>query len=423
MENLNEFKNKSKEFDELDSISNFKDLFHNNKNLIYFDGNSLGKLPLTVIKNLNNVVQDEWGNDLIQSWNKKWINLPNEISTILSKILCCNNEEMFIGESTSNNLFKLLYSLCNKNLYKGIYTDILNFPSDIYICQEISKSHNIPFNLISYNDENTCDIQKLEEIITNSKNSIFVLSLVSYKSSYKYPLKSLNKIAKESNSTIIWDLSHAVGAIHIDLEESHTEYAIGCTYKFLNCGPGSPAFIYVNRKKIKEINSPINGWFSHENPFDFKQQYSQTHSIEKFRSGTPHILSMSTMIDSLNITLLAGTKNIDNKREKMINFFNQLFKSYLESRNFKLESPKDLSIIGSHVTISHSESWRICKSLINPQKGKKIIVDFRPNNYLRIAITPLYTSFDEILTLVVRLVEIFDTGEFKLHDNSREIVT
>ena len=208
-----------------------------------------------------------------------------------------------------------------------------------------------------------------------------------------------------------------------NIEESNTEYAIGCTYKFLNCGPGSPAFIYVNRKKIKEINSPINGWFSHENPFDFKQKYSQTQSIEKFRSGTPHILSMSTMIDSLNITLLAGTKNIDIKREKMINFFNQLFKSYLESRNFKFESPKDLSIIGSHVTISHSESWRICKSLINPQKGKKIIVDFRPNNYLRIAITPLYTSFDEILKLVVRLVEILDTGEFKLHDNSREIVT
>ena len=121
MENLNDFRNTSKEFDEIDSISNFKDLFYNNKNLIYFDGNSLGKLPLTVIKNLNNVVQDEWGNDLIQSWNKKWINLPNEISNILSNILCCNNEEMFIGESTSNNLFKLLYSLCNKNLYKGIY--------------------------------------------------------------------------------------------------------------------------------------------------------------------------------------------------------------------------------------------------------------------------------------------------------------
>ena len=132
---------------------------------------------------------------------------------------------------------------------------------------------------------------------------------------------------------------------------------------------------------------------------------------------------MSTMTDSLNITLLAGTKNIDTKREKMIDFFNQLFKIYLESRNFKLESPKDLSIIGSHVTISHSESWRICKALINPQKGKKIIVDFRPSNYLRIAITPLYLSFSEILTLVVRLVEILDTGEFKLHDNSREIVT
>ena len=423
MENLSDYSKISSNYDELDPISEFRNLFHLNENLIYLDGNSLGKLPKRVVENLNTVITKQWGIDLIQSWNKKWIDLPSEISSILSQILCCEDEEIFIGESTSNNLYKLLYSICCKKKHTRIYTDILNFPSDIYICKEISELFDIAFELISYDDENKCDLDKLEKKMNNTKNSIFVLSLVSFKSSYKFPLKRLNELSKNTNNVIIWDLSHAVGAIHIDLKKTFTDYAIGCTYKFLNCGPGSPAFIYVSKESIKDLRSPINGWFSHENPFNFQNEYSQSNSLEKFRSGTPHVLSMSTMTDSLNITLSAGTKNLDVKREKMIIFFNKLFESFLEKRNFKRESPTDMSMIGSHVTISHDHSWRICKALINPKNGKKIIVDFRPERFIRIAITPLYSTFYEIYYLVNRLIEIIDTKEYDNHDNSRDLVT
>jgi len=256
MEKLREI---AKKLDSSDKLSDFRKKFIIPNDLIYFDGNSLGPLSKNTADILNETIHNDWGKNLISSWNKKWINLPNEISTKISLILKCDDNEVYVGGSTSNNLYKILKSILDaNNEIDSILTDSLNFPSDIYICQGISKDYNIEFKILNYKKKYTPDIHKLESFI-KMKKSIVVLSHVAYKSSYRYPIKRLNKFCEKNESIVVWDLSHSIGAIDIDMKQDQTKYAIGCTYKFLNGGPGSPAFIYVKKDQIKNLKSPIKG--------------------------------------------------------------------------------------------------------------------------------------------------------------------
>ena len=422
MENLNFFKKKSIELDKNDSLNNFKNYFYSESDLIYFDGNSLGRLPKSTIDQANEVIKNQWGRELIQSWNKYCFKLIKDTTTHLSKMFQCNSSEVFVGESTSNNLYKVIDSLAVTKKFKTIITDSLNFPSDIYIIEEICLRNNLRFEFLKYNNDIECEIDRLKNTIQNNPNSIISLSLVSYKSSYCYPYRALNDLCEKNNCELVWDLSHAAGALNINLKKDKFSFAVGCTYKFLNGGPGSPAFIFVSKEKIISINSTIRGWFGHSRPFDFNLKYEQSNSIEKFRSGTPHVLSLSTLPTSISITNEASIKKIDTKRKIMIKYFSEMFDNLLVNRGFNYESP-NINEIGSHISISHNESWRICKSLIKPESDKKFILDYRPNRFLRIAITPLYTSFEELFLLVERLVCIVDSKEYNLHNNSKDIVT
>ena len=422
MENLNFFKKKSLELDKRDPLNNFKNYFYSECDLIYFDGNSLGRLPKSTIDQTNEVIRNQWGRDLIQSWNKHWFKLINDTTIHLSEMFQCNPSEVFVGESTSNNLYKVIDSLVQTKKFNTIITDSLNFPSDIYIIEEICSRNNLRFEFLKYNNDIECEIDRLKNTIRNNPNSIVSLSLVSYKSSYCYPYKVLNELCEKNNCELVWDLSHAAGALNLNLRKDKFSFAVGCTYKFLNGGPGSPAFIFVSKEKIKSINSTIRGWFGHSKPFDFNIKYEQSDSMEKFRSGTPHILSLSTLPSSLSITNEASIKNIDTKRILMIKYFSEMFDNLLVKRGFTYESP-DHSEIGSHISISHNESWRICKSLLKPKSGNKFIIDYRPDRFLRIAITPLYTSYNDLYLFIERLICIIDNNEYMLQDHSKSYVT
>jgi kynureninase len=421
MENLDFFRKKSLELDKTDPLNNYKNYFCSESDLIYFDGNSLGRLPKSTIDQTTELIKNQWGKELIQSWNKHWFKLISDTTVHLSKMFQCNPSELFIGESTSNNLYKVIDSLAASKKFKTVITDSLNFPSDIYVIEEICSRNNLRFEFLKYKTDIECEIDLLKNIIQNNPNSIISLSLVSYKSSYCYPYKALNELCEKNNCELVWDLSHAAGALDLNFEKDKFTFAVGCTYKFLNGGPGSPAFIYVSEKKIKKIKSPIRGWFGHSKPFDFNFQYEQSDSMEKFRSGTPHILSLSTLPSALLITNKASISEIDFKRKKMIKYFLELFDKFLVNRGFIYESPS-IKEIGSHISISHNESWRICKSLIKPKSGNKFIVDYRPDRFLRIAITPLYSSYHDLYLFVERLMIIIDKNEYLIHDNSKNIV-
>lgn len=415
----------AKELDAKDILKKFRNEFIYPEDKLYFDGNSLGLLSKKTKESLIEVINNEWGQHLISSWNNSWMNLPKKVSKKVSIILNSNENEIYVGGSTSLNLYKLLLSLIkSNNSIKNISTDNLNFPSDKYICEGICNDYNLKFNLLDYDNNNLPNIDVLEQFIKKN-NGIIVLSLVTYKSSYRYPISKINRICQENDSIAIWDLSHAIGAIDIDMKINEIDYAIGCTYKYLNGGPGSPAFIYARNEKQVGLKSPIKGWFSHSDPFDFSKTYVQSESMNKFSSGTPHIISMSTLDSSLDITINATTKKIENKSIDLYNFFTEIFYDRLLNLGFKIITPKNKDERGSHISIVHKESWRITKCLTDPEYPgeKKIIVDFRPPNIIRIALTPLYVSFNDIFRVCIRLVQIIESNEYEKKDGSKDIVT
>lgn len=415
----------AKELDAKDILNKFRNEFIYPEDKLYFDGNSLGLLSKKTKESLKEVINNEWGQHLISSWNNSWINLPKKVSKKVSIILNSNENEIYVGGSTSLNLYKLLLSLIkSNNSIKNISTDNLNFPSDKYICEGICNDYNLKFNLLDYDNNNLPNIDVLEQFIKKN-NGIIVLSLVTYKSSYRYPISKINRICQENDSIAIWDLSHAIGAIDIDMKINEIDYAIGCTYKYLNGGPGSPAFIYARNEKQIGLKSPIKGWFSHSDPFDFSKTYVQSESMNKFSSGTPHIISMSTLDSSLDVTINATTKKIENKSIDLYNFFTEIFNDRLLNLGYKIITPKNKDERGSHISIVHKESWRITKCLTDPEYPgeKKIIVDFRPPNIIRIALTPLYVSFNDIFRVCIRLVQIIESNEYEKKDGSKDIVT
>ena len=422
---MDRLKEIAKNLDSEDKLSKFRDKFVLPEDKIYLDGNSLGILARDIINDINYTIKEEWGNNLISSWNKSWIKLPRLISQKLASIIKSDVDEVYVGSSTSINLFKLIKSILQSNKsIMNITTDNLNFPSDKYICELIAKDFNIEFNFLNYGSDLIANIEKLKEFIIK-KRGIVVLSHVAFKSSYRYPIEEISKFCKDNNTIVIWDLSHSVGAVNIDMGSNQVDYAVGCTYKYLNGGPGSPAFIYVREQELRKLKSPIRGWFSHDKPFEYSNEYNESNSIEKFSNGTPHILSLSTLKTSLDITLEATTEELNIKSAKLFDYFVTIYSNKLKKLNFELLTPMDKNKRGSHIAISHKEAWRISKCLINPIDNDKlsIIIDFRPNNIIRIALTPLYTSFEDIFLISKRLINIINDGEYKQKDNSMEGVT
>ena len=422
---MDRLKEIAKKLDSKDNLSKFREKFILPKDKIYLDGNSLGVLAKDIIDEINHTVKEEWGNNLISSWNKSWIKLPRMVSQKIASIIKSGEDEVYVGGSTSINLFKLIKSILQSNKsIKNITTDSLNFPSDKYICELVAKDFKINFNFLEYGSDLIADIEKLKEFIIK-KRGIIVLSHVAYKSSYRYPIKEISKFCRDNNTVVIWDLSHSIGAVNLDMGLNQVDYAVGCTYKYLNGGPGSPAFIYVREQKLGKLKSPIRGWFSHDRPFEYSDEYNESNSIEKFSNGTPHILSLSTLKTSLDITIEATTEELNIKSAKLFDYFESIYTNELKKLNFELLTPMDKCKRGSHIAISHKEAWRISKCLINPiDNGKlSIIIDFRPKNIIRIALTPLYTSFEDIYSISRRLINIVNEEEYKHKDYSMKGVT
>lgn len=415
----------TKLLDQKDQLNRFRDYFFHQKNEIYLDGNSLGKLPKNIPSKLEETITNEWGKQLISSWNKNWLALPNRLSEKYGKLLNASADEIVFGESTTVRLYQILYALIQTGNYSNhLITDQLNFPTDLYVLQGFAKQiPNLTITFIEYGQEIQADLISLKRTIQKSPG-IICLSLVTFKSAYYYPMKDLNKFAAKHGSIIIWDLSHAVGAVPIDFKESETKIALGCTYKYMNGGPGSPAFLYVEKKLHSLLENPIQGWFGHQNPFDFDPKYKAAKGLERFNNGTPPILSMQAVEAGIDITLDAGIKNIRAKSINQSELLMNAIKEELTSFDFMLQSPEDSTSRGSHIAVSHPYAWQICQAL---QKGDfdvpKIIPDYRPPNIIRLGITPLYTRFEDLWWVVNQLQKIVKSKAYLNFDQEKHNVT
>ena len=413
------------EKDNNDDLKSFKSRFVNNENEIYLDGNSLGKLPVVTENDLITAVKNEWGQNLISSWNDNWLKMSEKINFKMSKLINSDNDEVLVGESTSVNLYKILYCLLDSNQYKkNLVTDCLNFPSDNYIIEGL-KDHTEKkeITILNYNNNLSCNIDLLKKSIQENPG-IYCLSLVTYKSSFLYPIKELNEFAENNKSIIVWDCSHAIGVVDIDVKDSKTKAAIGCTYKFLNSGPGSPSFLYVSKDILNHLQNPIKGWFGHSKPFDFENKYKPADNINKFNAGTPSVLSLIPVNTGLDLVLEAGITNIRNKSIELGEYLIKIINIELNKFDVKITSPIESKSRGSHITIQHKDAWKICKLLVKGEKNrKKIIPDFRPKNNIRLGYSPLYVSFIDLYETVITIKEILENKEYLKIDDSKSEVT
>lgn len=413
------------EKDNNDDLKSFKSRFVNNDNEIYLDGNSLGKLPVVTENDLITAVKNEWGQNLISSWNDNWLKMSEKINFKMSKLINSDNDEVLVGESTSVNLYKILYCLLDSNQYKkNLVTDCLNFPSDNYIVEGLKDyTEKKEITILNYNNNLSCNIDILKKSIQENPG-IYCLSLVTYKSSFLYPIKELNEFAENNKSIIVWDCSHAIGVVDIDVKDSKTKAAIGCTYKFLNSGPGSPSFLYVSKEILNHLENPIKGWFGHSKPFDFENKYKPADNINKFNAGTPSVLSLIPVNTGLDLVLEAGITNIRNKSIELGEYLIKIINIELNKFDVKITSPIESKSRGSHITIQHNEAWKICKLLIKGDKNRKrIIPDFRPENNIRLGFSPLYVSFIDLYETVIAIKDILGNKEYLKIDDSKPEVT
>lgn len=427
MQEFQFFKKKALSFDKLDPLASFRSRFIAEKEeMIYLDGNSLGRMPLETEIKMKSVISQQWAKGLISSWNDHWFDLPQKIAAKLAKILGAHPDEIFVGDSTSINFYKLVFGTLKMQSGKNtILTDNLNFPSDIYLLQGII-SQSFPehrLQIIQSKDGITVEQEDIAHAL-NEKTALLTLSHVAFKSAFMYNMSEINELAHQKNTVVLWDLSHAVGSVPIRLNADGADLAVGCTYKYLNGGPGAPAFLYVRRDLQEKIVNPIWGWFGHRKPFDFSLDYLPATQSSQFAAGTPHILSLSALEPGLDIILEAGINNLREKSRLQSDFLFEMTKQFLEPLGFSIASPIEAEHRGSHISLRHDEGWRISKAMIDPyQDTKSIIPDFRPPDVIRLGIAPLYNSFTDIYECVKRLREIVKHEYYLSYDQTKSIVT
>ena len=368
--------------------------------VIYLDGNSLGALPVAAPAALAKTAEREWGEDLIASWNKHgWIDWPTRIAAKLAPIVGAKPVELLIADSTSVCLFKLLAAAVRARPGRNtIVTRKANFPTDLYVAQGLADMLGLilravePEEVAGAIDENTAAV---------------TLTHVDYRSAEVFDMRAVNDAASAAGALTVWDLSHSAGAIELDLDGSGCDMAVGCGYKYLNGGPGAPAFIYVAERLQGELRNPLQGWMGHAEPFAFVDVYRPMTGIERFLTGTPPILAMAALEAGLATFDGIAMAGVAAKSRKL----SQLFVDEVEARcgsEVLLASPRNPAERGSHVVFAHAEGYAVMQALI----ARGVVGDFRAPDLMRFGFTPLYNSFGDMVRAAEILADILTTREW-----------
>jgi kynureninase len=378
--------------------------------VIYLDGNSLGALPKAAPLALAETAERQWGEDLIASWNKHgWIDWPTRIAAKLAPILGAKPSELLIADSTSVCLFKLLAAAARaRPERKTILTQKANFPTDLYVVQGLADMLGLHVQAV--------DPESVEGAI-NEDTAIVTLTHVDYRSAAFYDLPAINAVARDAGALAVWDLSHSAGAVELDLNGSGCDLAVGCGYKYLNGGPGAPAFIYVADRFQEELVNPLQGWMGHAEPFAFVDDYRPANGILKFLTGTPSILALAALEAGLDTFEGISMTDLQAKSRKL----SQLFIAEVEARcgsEVTLASPRDPHQRGSHVVFAHPAGYAVMQALI----ARGVIGDFRAPDLMRFGFCPLYNRFEEMVRAAEILADILSSREWdqpRFHERSK----
>lgn len=385
--------------DAADPLRAFRDRFFIPEGLIYLDGNSLGVLPKATAERQRAIVEREWGERLIRSWNEAgWIEAPQRIGARIAAVIGAKPNEVVVADSTSVNLYKLLVAAASLSDRPSLLTEAGNFHTDLHIASGAAELTGLRLDIAPRGE--------IERRIGPDTN-LLLLTHVHYKSADRFDMAAVTARAKEAGALTIWDLSHSAGAVPLSLNEAGAELAVGCGYKYLNGGPGAPAFLYVAEHLQEKLVSPLRGWMGHAAPFAFTDDYAPAPGISRFLAGTPPMLSLAAL--ESGIEAFDGA-SIDALWEKSVALF-ELFEGLMAERCPEMTciSPRAPDERGSHISFRHEHAFEIVQALI----AEEVIGDFRAPDVARFGLTPLYLRFEDVWSAVDICAGILDSGRWR----------
>jgi kynureninase len=395
------------ELDARDPLAAFRERFvFADDETIYADGNSLGRLPLAARDRLAARIE-EWGSRLVGAW-PDWIDLPREVGDLIARAaLGARPGEVIVGDSTTVDLYKLAAAAL-ADRPGAIVTDAANFPTDRYVLEGLAAAHGRELRL--FEDEPPLD----------GEIALLCLSHVAFRSGELADMAGLTEAAHAAGALALWDLSHSVGAVEIELEATGVDLAAGCTYKYLNGGPGAPAFLYVRSELQERLRSPIWGWFGQRDQFAMGPRYDPEPGIAQFLAGTPAILDLTAVQAGVELVEEAGIAAIRAKAAALTAYAVELHDEWLAPLGFELGSPRDPAARGAHVSLRHPDAWRICRSLID---RARVVPDFRGPDSVRFGFPPLYTRFADVRKAFDRTRKLVALGAYREVDPTPTRVT
>jgi kynureninase len=408
--------------DAADPLRELRSLFDIPEDTIYLDGNSLGVMPRATPQRVAQVVQHEWGRDLIKSWNTAgWIHLPQRVGDKIAQLVGAGPGELVVADSTSVNLFKVLTAALRitdedapeRNV---IVSERSNFPTDLYIAEGLARSQGYELVLVEP-DEIAAHL--------NERLAVLMLTQVNYRTGRVHDMAALTAAAHRAGALVVWDLCHSAGALPVDLKGADADFAVGCGYKYLNGGPGAPAFVWAHPRHAGRFWQPLSGWMGHAEPFEFTPEYRPATGITRYLCGTPPVISLAALECGVDTLLaaqpLGGLAALRTKSIALTELFIELVESRCKGHGLSLASPRDAGIRGSQVCFAHdSGGYAMVQALI----ARGVIGDFRAPDVLRFGFTPLYTSYTDVWDAVEHFVQVLEQDEWReARFNQRAAVT
>jgi len=390
--------------DATDPLRDFRDRFVLPEGVVYLDGNSLGALPVATAPRLAEVVQREWGQDLIRSWTSHdWIGAPARIGGKIARLVGAQPHEVIVADSTSVNLYKLIVAALGAQTGRSVVlSEPGNFPTDLYMIEGALRTMQAGHRMVLAEREHIVDA------ITND-TALVLLTHVHYKTADVYDMARISAAAHAHGALVLWDLSHSVGALPIDLNRANADFAVGCGYKYLNGGPGAAAFLYVAERHHGRLESPLTGWMGHAQPFDFTDGYAAAPGIARFLCGTPSILSLAALEVGVDLALEADLVQVSAKSRELAALFIDRVTTQCARFGVSLVGPAAGAPRGSHVSFRHDHGYAVMQALI----ARGVIGDFRAPDVLRFGLTPLYLRFADVVRAVDVLEEVLATDAWR----------
>lgn len=374
--------------DAADPLAPFRARFALPEGVTYLDGNSLGALPRDTAARVAQVVTDEWGQGLIRSWNSAdWIGAPARVGAKIARLIGANANEVVAADSTSVNLYKLIVAALNAQPGRHtILSEPGNFPTDLYMIESAIRT---------LGGRHRLELASRDEIASRigRDTALVLLTHVHYKTAEVHDMAQLTAAAQAQGALALWDLSHSAGALPVDLNGCNVDLAVGCGYKFLNGGPGAPAYVFIAARHHETLMSPLGGWMGHARPFEFVDQYEAGNGMSRFLCGTPPVLGFAALEVGVNLHLEASMTDIGAKSQALAALFIRAVASSCAEFGVSLVGPQPGAPRGSHVSFAHAEGYAIMQALI----ARGVIGDFRAPDIMRFGLTPLYVSFGDVV--------------------------